>query len=39
MFEFIEVFYNRKRLHSSLEFLSPADYEAKIHHHKAADAA
>jgi putative transposase len=29
IFEFIEVFYNRQRLHSSLGYLSPADYEAR----------
>jgi transposase InsO family protein len=28
IFEWIEVFYNRQRLHSSLGYLSPADYEA-----------
>lgn len=28
VFDFIEVFYNRQRLHSSLDYLSPADYEA-----------
>lgn len=28
VFEYIEVFYNRQRLHSSLGYLSPADYEA-----------
>lgn len=39
VFEFIEVFYNRTRLHSSLGYLAPAEYEAKIHHHKAAQAA
>jgi putative transposase len=27
IFEYIEVFYNRKRKHSSLGYLSPADYE------------
>jgi transposase InsO family protein len=38
--DYIEVFYNRLRLHSSLGYLSPADYEARrIHHHKAAQAA
>jgi transposase InsO family protein len=30
IFEFIEVYYNRERLHSSLGYLSPADYEAKM---------
>ena len=39
VFEFIEVFYNRRRLHSTLGYLTPAEYEAKIHHHKAAHAA
>ena len=39
VFEFIEVFYNRKRLHSSLNYLSPAEYERQIHHEKVAQAA
>jgi putative transposase len=40
IFEFIEVFYNRQRLHSSLGYLSPAEYEiTKGHHHRAAQAA
>lgn len=30
IFEFIEVWYNRQRLHSSLGYLSPADYEAEM---------
>jgi putative transposase len=30
VFEYIEVFYNRQRLHSSLGFLSPVDYEAQL---------
>jgi transposase InsO family protein len=29
IFEFIEVWYNRQRLHSSLGYLTPEDYEAK----------
>jgi putative transposase len=29
IFEYIEVWYNRRRLHSSLGYMSPADYEAK----------
>lgn len=29
IFEWIEVFYNRTRLHSSLGYLSPLEYEAK----------
>jgi len=28
IFEFIEVFYNRYRRHSTLGYLSPAEYEA-----------
>ncbi len=27
IFEFIEVWYNRQRLHSSLGYLAPIDYE------------
>ena len=27
IFEYIETFYNPKRRHSSLDYLSPADYE------------
>jgi putative transposase len=37
--DYIEVFFNRRRLHSSLNYLTPAEYEARIHHHKAAQAA
>jgi transposase InsO family protein len=39
VFEFVEVFYNRQRLHSSLDYLSPAEYESRIHHSKATQAA
>ncbi len=40
VFEFIEVFYNRLRLHSSLGYLSPAEYEAgKVHQPRTAQAA
>ena len=28
VFDFIEAFYNRRRRHSTLGYLSPADYEA-----------
>lgn len=30
IFQYIEVFYNRKRLHSSLGYVSPAAYEAQL---------
>ena len=30
LFEYIEVFYNRKRRHSSLDYLSPVDFEVKF---------
>jgi transposase InsO family protein len=39
VFEFVEVFYNRQRLHSSLGYLSPAAYEATIHQPGTAQAA
>jgi len=29
IFEYVEVFYNRQRMHSSLDYLTPADYEAR----------
>jgi transposase InsO family protein len=29
IFEFIEVFYNRLRIHSTLECLPPAEYESR----------
>ena len=39
VFEFIERFYNRLRLHSSLGFCSPAEYEATIRSRKENHAA
>jgi transposase InsO family protein len=40
VFDYIEVFFNRRRLHSSLSYLTPAEYEAiKIHQQKATHAA
>lgn len=38
IFEYIEGWYNTRRLHSSLGYLSPAEYEATINgaHHQAA---
>ncbi|MEM6782904.1 MAG: IS3 family transposase, partial [Bacteroidota bacterium] len=32
VFEYIEVFYNRQRRHSTLGYLSPCDYEAQSFH-------
>lgn len=39
VFDYIEGWYNTRRLHSSLGYLSPANYEATIHHHPATEAA
>jgi putative transposase len=30
VFDYIERFFNRRRLHSSLDYLSPAEYERKL---------
>jgi putative transposase len=30
LFGYIEVYYNRQRLHSSIGYLSPCDYEQKL---------
>ena len=30
LFEYLEVFYNRKRRHSALDYRSPADYETSL---------
>ena len=30
LFEYIEVFYNRKRRHSSLGYVSPVEYERSV---------
>jgi len=39
VFDYIEVFFNRRRLHSTLNYMTPAEYEAKIQNHNAAHAA
>jgi transposase InsO family protein len=39
IFDYIEGWYNTRRLHSSLGYLSPTEYEATIHHHAAPQAA
>jgi transposase InsO family protein len=39
VFEYIEGWYNTRRLHSSLGYRSPAEYEAFIHHHADRQAA
>lgn len=36
LFEYIELFYNRKRMHRSLSYMSPSKYLAKYHDQKAA---
>ena len=32
IFAYIETWYNRRRRHSTLDYLSPAQYEAQLHH-------
>ncbi len=39
IFDWIEGWYNTRRLHSSLGYLSPAEYEATIHHNADRQAA
>jgi len=39
IFDWIEGWYNTRRLHSSLGYLSPTDYEATINHHADPQAA
>jgi putative transposase len=39
VFDYIEGWYNTRRLHSSLNYLSPAEYEALIHHNADRQAA
>ncbi len=36
VFEYIEIFYNRQRIHSSLGFYSPVEYENKFNYKKVA---
>lgn len=39
IFEFIEVWYNRKRMHTSLGYLAPVEYEAKLNQNHYQNAA
>jgi len=36
IFEFIEIWYNRKRLHSGLGYRTPAEVEIQLSHKQAA---
>jgi transposase InsO family protein len=33
LFDYIEVFYNRSRIHSASEYFAPAEYEARYRAH------
>jgi transposase InsO family protein len=33
LFDYIEVFYNRNRIHSASEYFTPAEYEARYRAH------
>ncbi|MEA2273333.1 MAG: Integrase core domain, partial [Solirubrobacteraceae bacterium] len=37
VFDYIETFYNRRRRHRSLGYLSPAQFETITHHHQLED--
>lgn len=39
VFNYIEGWYNTRRLHSALGYLSPAEYELHVHHHAVVQAA
>jgi transposase InsO family protein len=38
-FDYIEMFFNRRRLHSTLNYVTPVEYETKISNHTTAHAA
>ncbi|GEO27678.1 hypothetical protein AAC03nite_34630 [Alicyclobacillus acidoterrestris] len=38
IFEYIEIWYNRERVHSSIDFLSPAEYKRRYSHTQQAEA-
>ncbi len=39
VFEFIEIWYNQKRIHASLGYLTPCEYEAKLNQNQYKNAA